>query len=52
MKLKKNPKANTGAVQLTALNRTGTCAGCGKRVDKTSNCCGKPACSRRIAAQL
>ncbi|GAA3831660.1 MULTISPECIES: hypothetical protein [Amycolatopsis] len=52
MRLKKNRKASDDVVQLTALSRTGVCAGCGKRVGPRSNCCGKPACSRRIASQL
>ncbi|WP_158224445.1 MULTISPECIES: hypothetical protein [Amycolatopsis] len=52
MRLKKNPKANKGVAQVNLLNRTGICAGCGKRVGKGSNCCGKPACSHRIASQL
>ncbi|WP_431911385.1 hypothetical protein [Amycolatopsis thermoflava] len=49
---KKNRKARNDVVQLTALNRTGACAGCGKRVGPRANCCGRPACSRRIASQL
>ncbi|MDQ0378600.1 hypothetical protein [Amycolatopsis thermophila] len=48
---KKNRKRNDVA-QVQVLHRSGLCAGCGKRVSKHANCCGKPACSRRIASQL
>lgn len=34
------------------LETAGRCASCGKKAPRTSNCCGKPACSRNIAAQL
>lgn len=53
MRVKKNRKGgNDDVVQLGALNRTGTCAGCGRKTSAGSNCCRRPACSRRIASQL
>ncbi|GAB3580369.1 hypothetical protein GCM10027445_50550 [Amycolatopsis endophytica] len=49
---KNNRKPGREIEHSRVLELTGRCAGCGKRTSRKANCCGKPACSRRIASQL